>query len=184
MAIRLSREIRILNGEGPWVIEAPVGVTTCVVSVEMGLWFVRPGDAQQRWWSADGADMTITNGESWEGVEGPFLLTTTGELPGGLDATATYWARSESGSTFRLYTTYEGATQRDQSVTATSAGTGVHVIGGFGLGHYVPGTHSDSGGAWTQLPAGKAIHEIFMEESCKMTLRGTSNGRVSYWWLR
>lgn len=60
--------------------------------------------------------------------EGPFVVSTTGVLPAGLDSGDLYWLRVLDANTFQFHRTHEEAVRNENAVATTDAGTGTHSL--------------------------------------------------------
>lgn len=58
--------------------------------------------------------------------QGPFILTTTGTLPGGLELDTYYWVEVIDANTFYLHLYRGGSTEAGARVDFTDAGSGTH----------------------------------------------------------
>ena len=67
-------------------------------------------------------------GHAYKQGDGPFLLTTTGALPAGLDTVTSYYVGVVDANTVQLYTSLEAAMSGGTPVTLTSAGSGTNSI--------------------------------------------------------
>lgn len=71
--------------------------------------------------------LTIT-AHSYVNGDGPFLLTTTGTLPAGLDTVTPYYVGVVDANTVQLYTSLDGVLSKGMPVAVTSAGSGTNSI--------------------------------------------------------
>lgn len=178
---RFPRSVYHHVGSGVLVLRRPQRYTLLVLIGESGgPWRYKAGDYQGRAFTVnDATDVGITaTDHGYHNVDGPFYLSTTGTLPGGLATGTRYWIRSVSATQFRFFTSYQNAADNVSPIDLTSAGSGTHTIGG--LSATAPSASDTAGMGSVRLAAGATVTLL---APSRLTIVGTgASDLLTYYW--
>ena len=133
--LALPRLANVKYGASAVCIRRPAGMTGALIlrGEVGGPWKIGMGDQVARSFTAQSAtDVLVAVSHGYQSpVDGPFALSSTGTLPGGLSAGSTYYTRAVDAHSLRMYATeQEALNSAATSIDITTPGTSAHYIQG------------------------------------------------------
>lgn len=184
-AMLLPGDCDTVVGATPTLLTRPSGAQMLALLIEAGAAFrARAGDYLPKTFTANATTNVITTGAN-HGLatgDGPFKLSSSGSLPGGLSASVRYWVVRVDPDELQLaLSEADAVASLPVVVDITSAGTGTHTLGGVPIS---PAATTVDGYSSIPLAAPAGDPKLLVcPAPARLTVQGAGAGdKLTYWW--